>query len=131
MTLHSFFYSTFRLPRLVRLTVVSLFLSGCASWTFTPLRESRFINVDAEQLQVEYGREKRTETLDNGLVCTYEGKVRLTLPDGTRLILYQTLATTGIRYLSSNKQYEFVEKAPYCILRHQGRVIFEGIYLRQ
>lgn len=131
MKLHSFFYSTFRLPRLVRLTVVSLFLSGCASWTFTPLRESRFINVDAEQLQVEYGREKRTETLDNGLVCTYEGKVRLTLPDGTRLILYQTLATTGIRYLSSNKQYEFVEKAPYCILRHQGRVIFEGIYLRQ
>jgi hypothetical protein len=53
------------------------------------------------------------------------------LPDGSRRVLYQTLATSGIRYLSANKQYEFIEKAPYCVLRHKGRVVFEGIYLRQ
>jgi len=131
MKLHSFFSSTFHLCGRAHLLAASLVLSGCAAWTFTPTRESRFINVDAEQLRVEYGREKRTETLDNGIVCTYEGKVRLTLPDGTRKVLYQTLATSGIRYHSADKQYEFVEKAPYCILRQQGRVIFEGIYRRQ
>lgn len=131
MKLHSFFPSTFHLCGRAHLLAASLVLSGCAAWTFTPTRESRFINVDAEQLRVEYGREKRTETLDNGIVCTYEGKVRLTLPDGTRKVLYQTLATSGIRYYSADKQYEFVEKAPYCILRQQGRVIFEGIYRRQ
>jgi hypothetical protein len=105
-------------------------LTGCATWTFTPLRESRFINVDAEILHVEYGREKRTETLPNGLVCTYEGKVRLHLPDGNRVVLYQTIAPSGIRYLSADKHYEFIEKAPYCVLRHKGVAVFEGIYRR-
>jgi hypothetical protein len=109
----------------------ALLFAGCATWTFTQLRESHFVNVDAERLHVEYGREKRTETLANGIVCTYEGKVRLTLPDGKRIVLYQTLTTSGIRYHSSDKQYEFIEKAPYCVLRHQGRVIFEGIFRRQ
>lgn len=127
MKLHHFF----ALPAPCGLLAIALILTGCASWTFTPTRESRFINVDAEQLRVEYGREKRTETLPSGLVCTYEGKVRLTLPDGSRRVLYQTLATSGIRYLSANKQYEFIEKAPYCVLRHKGQVVFEGIYRRQ
>ena len=93
MKLHHFF----ALPAPCGLLAIALILTGCASWTFTPTRESRFINVDAEQLWVEYGREKRTETLPSGLVCTYEGKVRLTLPDGSRRVLYQTLATSGIR----------------------------------
>ncbi|MDR2849940.1 MAG: MliC family protein [Verrucomicrobiota bacterium] len=108
--------------------IVCAGLAGCASMTFKPLRESRFVNVDAERLHVEYGREKRTETLPNGLVCTYEGKVRLLLPDGKRIVLYQTIATSGIRYQSSDKHYEFIEKAPYCIVRHDGAVLFEGIY---
>ncbi len=131
MQLHLFFSFFIRAGRQATLLAIPLILAGCASWTFAPTRENRFINVDAEQLRVEYGREKRTETLANGLVCTYAGKVRLTLPDCERVVLYQTLATSGIRYHSSDKQYEFVEKAPYCILRHQGRVIFEGIYRRQ
>lgn len=103
-------------------------LAGCATWTFKPLRESRFVNVDAELLYVEYGKEKRTETLPNGLVCTYEGVVRLRLPNNDRVVLYQTLAPMGIRYLSKNKQYEFVEKAPYCVVRCRGVLIFEGLY---
>ena len=103
---------------------------GCAAWTFTPLRESRFINVDAEVLRVEYGSEKRTETLSNGLVCTYEGKVRVHLSDGNRIVLYQTLTPFGIRYLSADKQYEFIEKAPFCMLRHKGVLLFEGTYCR-
>ena len=94
------------------------------------MRENRFFNLDAEILRVEYGKEKRTETLPNGLVCTYEGKGRLTLPDEKRVVLYQTIATSGIRYLSADKRYEFIEKAPYCMVRHEGVTIFEGIFRR-
>ena len=111
--------------------LVCIGLAGCAAWGFTPLRESRFFNIDAEILRVEYGKEKRTETLPNGLVCTYEGKVRLTLPDdGKQIVLYQTIATSGIRYLSADKRYEFIEKAPYCMVGREGVTIFEGIFRR-
>ena len=119
---------SFTIPVLSLLIVA--FLAGCASLDFTTLRENRFFNIDAEILNVEYGREKRTETLPNGLVCTYEGKVRLTLPDGKRVVLYQTIATSGIRYLSANKKHEFIEKAPYCMVRYEGETVFEGIYRR-
>ena len=116
--------------RIAATLLVCVGLTGCATHRFTPLRESRFFNMDAEILLVEYGQEKRTETLPNGLVCTYEGKVRLTLPDETCVVLYQTIATSGIRYLSKDKRHEFVEKAPYCVLRHDGAKVFEGIYRR-
>ena len=116
--------------RIAATVLVCMGLAGCATHRFTPLRESRFFNMDAEILLVEYGQEKRTETLPNGLVCTYEGKVRLTLPDEKRIVLYQTIATSGIRYLSADKRYEFIEKAPYCVVRHEGTMVFEGIYRR-
>lgn len=106
-------------------------LAGCASLRFKPIRQSRFVNMDVEVLRVEYGHEKRTETLPNGLVCAFDSKVRVRLPDGERIVLYQTLATSGVRYVSHDKQYEFNEKGPYCILRHQGKTLFEGIYCRK
>ena len=106
-------------------------LSGCASLRFKPTRESRFINMDAEVLRAEYGQEKRTETLANGLVCTFDSKVRLHLPDKKRIVLYQTLAGSGVCYRSKDKRYEFHEKGPYCILRHQGTTLFEGVYFRK
>ena len=117
--------------RIAAALLACVVLSGCAAWGFTPLRENRFLNMDAEVLTVEYGKEKRTETLPNGLVCTYEGKVRLTLPDGGKpIVLYQTIATSGIRYLSEDKRYEFIEKAPHCMVGREGVIIFEGIFRR-
>jgi hypothetical protein len=118
------------LLRLAAAALLCTSLVGCAAWRFTPVRESRFVNVDAQMLRVEYGREKRTETLPNGLVCAYDGKVRLNLPDGTGVVLYQTLATSGIRYLSSNKQYEYIERIPCCLVLHKGELVFDGIFCR-
>lgn len=121
-------------PRRLCLATLALLLTltvGCASWRFTSFREQKFSNIDAEILLVEYGKEKRTEILPNGLVCTYEGKVRLHLPNGKRVVLYQTLANVGNRYLSANKRYEFIEKAPYGIVREDGYLLFEGIYIRR
>ena len=129
-TLPMFFFSPHLSFRFCAALAACMFLAGCAAWTFTTLHESRFINVDAQVLHVEYGREKRTETLPNGLVCTYEGKVRVTLFDGGRVVLYQTLSISGNRYLSADKHYEFTEKAPYCILKRDGVLLFEGIYCR-
>ena len=107
------------------------FLSGCASVRFHPTREARFISMDSELLHVDYGEEKRSETLPNGLVCTFDGKVRLTLPEGKRIVLYQALSTSGVRYVSKDKRYEFIEKGPYCLLRLDGKTFFEGFYCRK
>ncbi len=103
-------------------------LCGCAAMCFKPIRESQFINMDAERVQVEYGEEKRTETMPNGLVCTFDGKVRVVLPDGKRIVLYQAFTAAGVRYVSEDKRYEFYEKGPYCIVRHRGATIFEGVF---
>lgn len=103
---------------------------GCATHGFKPTRETRFIDMDANVLHVSYGEEKRTETLPNGLVCTFSGKVRIELPDGKKIFLYQAISTSGMRYLSEDKHYEFREKGVYCFLLKDGEIIFEGVYCR-
>lgn len=109
--------------------LLGLLLCGCATMTFKPLRESRFINMDAEVLHVAYGEEKRTETL-HGIVCTFDRKVLLRLPSGKRAVLYQTMSASGVKYVSDGKRYEFIEKGPYCILFENGATLFEGVYSR-
>jgi len=122
-----------RLKNMKRL-VMALFwllgICGCATLRFKPTRETRFIDMDSQVLHVAYGEEKRTETLPNGLVCTFDGKVRLELPDGKRMVLYQTLSASGMRYLSKDKHYEFREKGVYCFLLKDNKTIFEGVYCR-
>jgi membrane-bound inhibitor of C-type lysozyme len=105
--------------------------AGCATLTFKAKRETRFVNMDGEFLNVSYGEEKRTETLANGLVCTYDSKVLLRLPDGKKLVLYQAISGTGMRYLSADKHVEFREKGPYCLVARNGRTIFEGVHCRK
>lgn len=112
-----------------KILLALLLLGGCASWRgFKTEYTSRFINMNAETIFVEYARESRTETHPNGLVCTYHGKVRVHLANGTKIVLYQTIATSGNRYLSANKRYEFIEKAPLCALLDGHHVLFEGVY---
>lgn len=115
------------------MAVALLLLSGtggCATHRFKPTRETRFIDMDSNVLHVSYGEEKRTETLPNGLICTFSGKVRIVLPDGKKMVLYQAISTSGMRYLSEDKQYEFLEKGVYCFLLKDGVIIFEGVYCR-
>ena len=101
---------------------------GCATLFFKPLRHSTFIDTDGQRLHVDYGREKRTETLANGLVCTFDGKVRMQLPEGKRVVLYQTMTVSGVRYHSSDEHYEFREMGPCCIVTKDSAIIFEGVY---
>lgn len=99
--------------------------------SFKPYRESRFINMDAELLRAEYAKEKRTETLPSGLVSTFDQKVRITMPDGKRLTLYQSFSPFGVRYVSTDRRHEFIERGIYCLLYRDSVVIFEGVYCRQ
>lgn len=129
------FLSTFRsdwsrAARLLSALLLLASLCGCYTNKANKIRESRFINMDAEVLHVTYSQEKRTETMPNGLVCTFEGKVHLRLPSGKSVTLYQAMTASGVRYLSKNKQYEFVEKGPCCRVFYKGSEIFEGIFCR-
>lgn len=108
-----------------------LALGGCAHLAFHSTRQSHFIDMDGRVVDVEYGKERRTETLPNGLVCTFEGKVRIRLPEGGHVVLYQALAPSGVRYVSANKKYEFVEMGPYCTITSKGVKLYEGFYFRK
>lgn len=101
---------------------------GCATLFFKPLRHTTFIDTDGQRLHVEYGKEKRTETLPSGVTCTFEGKVRVQLPTGKKIVLYQTMTVSGVRYHSSDKRYEFREMGPYCVVSKDREIIFEGVY---
>ena len=123
-----------RLLKSVRMTAALFALAGlcgCATLTFKSTRSTRFINMDGQIVCVDYGKEKRTETLPNGLVCTFEGKVRLQLPEGKRIVLYHTMSTSGVRYASADKRYAFIEMGPYCIVSQKGKPIFEGFFCRK
>lgn len=128
-------FSTRSTPRSrVAETALILFLCaglfGCATSRFKATRETRFIDMDSNVLRVSYGEEKRTEKLPNGLACTFSGKVLLELPSGKRMVLYQSISRSGMRFVSKNKRYEFREKGVYCFLMKDNTIIFEGVYCR-
>lgn len=127
---HAAYYTFLRLGRVWGAAALALTLCGCASLHFTALRKSRFIDMDADILHVDYGKEKRTETFPNGLTYTFHDKVRLHLPEGKTIVLYETIGTVGLRYVSSDKHYEFLESGPYCILHRDGKTIFEGVFCK-
>jgi len=105
-----------------------ILVGGCASFGFKAERKSRFVDVDANAVYVEYGSEKRTETLPNGAELTFNRKVRVTLPSGKRITLYQTLASSGVRYQSADKKFTFMEKGPYCHILENELTIYQGFF---
>ena len=64
-------------------------LSGCATWTFSPIRSARFVSENGEYLYVDYGREEHesTFTAPSAITLPFKTKlkVRVTAPDGRRL----------------------------------------------
>jgi len=114
--------------RLFFIFYVCTLFCGCAGLRFKTERKSRFTDIDANMIQVEYGKEKRTETLSNGAELTFDNKVRVTLENGKKFILYQTLARSGVRYQSANKRFIFYEKGQFCQFLEKGVVIYKGMF---
>ncbi|MDA3923926.1 MAG: hypothetical protein PF904_04415 [Kiritimatiellae bacterium] len=91
-------------------------------------RKSQFIDIDANKILVEYGTEEHTEILPNGAEIKFNRKVRVTLYNGKKITLYQTLSTKGVRYHTLDKKFTFVEKGTYCQIFEKNLVIYQGIF---
>ena len=88
--------------------------AGCATWTFTPTRSSKFVNEENGYLLVDYGQEEHESTFigPGGVRLPFRSnlKVRVELPDGTRFVAFQNMSTEGRLYVSDNERWKFLEK---------------------
>ena len=102
------------------LTCVALLVSGCATWTFSPIRSARFVSENGDYLYVDYGREEHesTFTAPSGLELPFRTKlkVRVTAPDGRRFVAWQVMSPRGVLYKTDNGQWEYYEEGTGCIL---------------
>lgn len=100
------------------------FLSGCATWTFSPIRSARFVSENGEYLYVDYGREEHesTFTAPNGLTLPFKTKlkVRVTAPDGRRFVAWQVMSPRGVLYKTDDGQWEYYEEGTGSILAERA-----------
>ncbi len=117
-----------RLLHFLFLAIAVLCFAGCKS--FNVKRTARFIDMDAQTITVEYGEDPNREHSGNGSAFDLNGKIRMRLPSGKKVYLYQTMVQTGILYRSKDLSYSYYEKGVCCALSHDGKLIFEGVYCR-
>ena len=101
-----------------------LLLSGCATWTFTPIRSARFVDEEGVFLHVDYGREDHESTFvaPNGLELPFRTKlkVRVTAPDGRRFVAWQVMSPRGVLYMTDDKKWEYFEEGTGCVLAERA-----------
>lgn len=107
---------------------ILLIAAGCFSYGYKTERKSQFTDINNNSVFVEYAKEKRTEKLPNGAELTFNRKVRVTLPDGERKILFQTISSSGVRYHTPDDQYIFIERGPWCRIIKEGVVVYQGVF---
>ena len=104
----------------VALAFSALLLSGCATWTFDPVRSARFVSEEGVYLNVDYGREEHESTFiaPNGLELPFRTKlkVRVTAPDGRRFVAWQVMSPRGVLYMTDDKRWEYFEEGTGCVL---------------
>ena len=90
------------------------FASGCATWTFEPVRSARFVNEEGVFLDVDYGYEEHESTFiaPNGvrLPFTTKLKVRVEAPDGRRFVAWQVMSPRGVLYKTDDGHWEYFEE---------------------
>ena len=118
-----------------------LVAAGCATWSFKPLRESQFVDEDRRYILVEYGKGELRETeftTPTGVRLPFKSalQVRVTLPDGSRVVAYQIMSPVGNLYFTEDRHWEYFEEGTGCILAEQtpdksGYVMrFQGVLCR-
>ena len=116
-------------------------LAGCATWRFTPLRESQFVDEEHRFVLVEYGKgamRETTFTTPTGVRLPFKSalQVRVTTPDGTRFVAYQNMSAMGNLYLTDDGRWEYFEQGMGCILAERAadgdgyEVRFQGVLCR-
>ena len=108
---------------LLALACVSL-LTGCATWTFTPIRSARFVSENGDYLSVDYGREEHesTFTAPSGVTLPFKTKlkVRVTAPDGRRFVAWQVMSPRGVLYKTDDGHCEYYEEGTGSILAERA-----------
>ena len=101
-----------------------LWLAGCATWTFVPVRSARFVSEEGVYLDVDYGREEHESTFvaPNGLELPFRTKlkVRVTAPDGRRFVAWQVMSRRGVLYMTDDRRWEYFEEGAGCILAERA-----------
>ncbi len=97
-----------------------LFVAGCTS--FDVLATRRYVDEDSNYVLVEEGRDEEyheflTE-MPNGRVVPdkTKSKIRLTLPDGRRFVMYQRLSPYGNLFKTDDETWEFLVQGMECII---------------
>ncbi len=97
------------------LILAAALLAGCTS--FRPTQKDAFVDGNGEVLLVEYGEASRPYTYTlvspmNGaeLECTDTKMVRLTMPNGKRLLCYicQNVSPKGTMYETRDKKWKYL-----------------------
>ena len=114
-----------RIFRLLMAMAFSLFLlSGCATWTFEPIRSARFVSEEGVYLDVDYGREEHESTFiaPSGIELPFRTKlkVRVTAPDGRRFVAWQVMSPRGVLYMTDDKRWEYFEEGTGCVLAERA-----------
>lgn len=98
----------------------ALFMAGCATWTFSPIRSVRFVSEEGTYLHVDYGREEHETTFvaPTGVRLPFKTKlkVRVETPDGRRFVAWQVMSTRGVLYKTDDEHWEYYEEGTGCIL---------------
>ncbi len=105
-----------------------LITAGCLSFGFKTERKSQFTDINNNTVFVEYATEKRTETLANGTELNFDRKVRITLSNGERAVLFQTISRSGVRYHTPDNKYIFIERGPWCKVIKEGATVYQGVF---
>ena len=114
-----------RIFRLLMAMAFSVFLlSGCATWTFEPVRSARFVSEEGVYLDVDYGREEHESTFvaPSGIELPFRTKlkVRVTAPDGRRFVAWQVMSPRGVLYMTDDKHWEYFEEGTGCVLAERA-----------
>ena len=100
--------------------VAALFLAGCATWTFSPIRSARFVDEEGTYLHVDYGYEEHESTFvaPTGVRLPFKTKlkVRVTAPDGRRFVAWQVMSARGVLYKTDDEHWEYFEEGTGCVL---------------
>ena len=99
-----------------------LVVAGAGCTSFDVLGTRRYVDENNNYVTVEEGRDEEYHefmtTLPNGKVVPDKTKfkIRLTLPDGRRYIMYQRLSPFGNLFKTDDEEWEYLVQGMECII---------------
>lgn len=109
-----------RLLEIGMCAALALALAGCSSFEVNATR--RYVDENNNYVIVEEGQDKEARefitTLPNGrtIVDKTKTKIRLTLPDGRRFVMYKRLSPYGNLFKTDDEVWEYLVQGVECLI---------------